>query len=169
MPMVREPIMGEVVVDVIGKEERHEHVHIEQGNARDRHGTLFVAQPINGGHRQRRRAGFARQHRHAVTHLRQLGGGERFSNQLGHDLAGRLQKNSDGTGAEDLLIESELLQFPMSWSKNGESIVYVVIDPKTLNDVWLLPLAGDRKTTPLLNSKFGENFPQISPDGKWLA
>lgn len=56
-----------------------------------------------------------------------------------------------------------------TWSKNGHSIVYVVVDPKSLNDVWLLPLAGDRKTTPLLNSRSGENFPQISPDGKWLA
>ena len=82
---------------------------------------------------------------------------------------GLYEKNSDGTGAEDLLVESELMQVPMAWSRDGQSIVYVVTAPKTLADLWLLPLTGDRKATPLLDSKFGENFPQISPDGKWLA
>jgi len=82
---------------------------------------------------------------------------------------GLYEKNSDGTGAEDLLVESELLKFPMAWSGDGQSIVYVVSDPKTRPDLWLLPLTGDRKATPLLDSKFNENFPQISPDRKWLA
>ncbi|MSO52174.1 MAG: hypothetical protein EXQ51_07135, partial [Acidobacteria bacterium] len=46
---------------------------------------------------------------------------------------------------------------------------YVVGDPKTLSDLWLLPLTGDRRATPLRQSKAQENFPQLSPDGKWLA
>ena len=82
---------------------------------------------------------------------------------------GLYERNADGTGAETLLRESELVQFPMAWSRDGQSLAYVVIDPKTLADVWLLPLTGDRKATPLRQSKAGENFPQISPDGKWLA
>ena len=82
---------------------------------------------------------------------------------------GLYEKNSDGTGSEKLLTESELIKFPMAWSRDGQSIAYVVQDPKTIADLWLLPLTGDRKPTPLLDSKFGENFPQMSPDGKWLA
>ncbi|MEO8681213.1 MAG: protein kinase [Vicinamibacterales bacterium] len=82
---------------------------------------------------------------------------------------GLYQKNADGTGAEDLLVESALVKFPMAWSRDGQSIAFVVADPKTLMDLWLLPLTGDRKATPLLDSRFVENFPQISPDGKWLA
>jgi len=81
---------------------------------------------------------------------------------------GLYEKNSDGTGAEDLLIESQLLQFPMAWSRDGQSIAYVVWDSNQ-PDLWLLPATGDRKPTPLLNTKSAENFPQISPDGKWLA
>ena len=82
---------------------------------------------------------------------------------------GLREKNSDGTGAEDLLIESEWYQVPMSWSGDGQSIAYVVGDPKTLSDLWLLPLTGDRRATPLRQSKAQEEFPQLSPDGKWLA
>lgn len=54
-------------------------------------------------------------------------------------------------------------------SPDGRSIVYVVIDPKTVRDLWLLPLTGDRTPKPLLNSTSNEYFPQVSPDGRWLA
>ena len=36
-------------------------------------------------------------------------------------------------------------------------------------DVWAVPVTGDKKPFPLLQSPFTELFPQVSPDGKWLA
>ena len=57
----------------------------------------------------------------------------------------------------------------MSWSPDGKWIVYWVNDPKSLADLWVLPLSGDRKSSPLLHTPFNENHGQISPDGKWLA
>ena len=30
-------------------------------------------------------------------------------------------------------------------------------------------MAGDKKPIPILQSQFKEGFPQVSPDGKWLA
>jgi Tol biopolymer transport system component len=39
----------------------------------------------------------------------------------------------------------------------------------TRGDIWLLPLAGDRKARPLLQSPFTESHGQLSPDGRWLA
>jgi Tol biopolymer transport system component len=47
--------------------------------------------------------------------------------------------------------------------------VYEVIDPKTSNDLWVLPVSGDRKPAALLHTPFLESHGQISPDGKWLA
>jgi Tol biopolymer transport system component len=82
---------------------------------------------------------------------------------------GLYQKPADGTGREELLVESEPPKMPMSWSSDGKFIVYWVIDPKTASDQWLLPLMGDKKPVPLLQSPFNESFPQISPDGKWVA
>jgi len=58
---------------------------------------------------------------------------------------------------------------PVSWSPDGLSIVYEVTDPKTQNDLWVLPLSRDRKAIPLLQTPFRETHGQISPDGKWLA
>jgi hypothetical protein len=36
-------------------------------------------------------------------------------------------------------------------------------------DILLLPLTGDRRSRPLLNSRFDESNAAISPDGRWLA
>ena len=78
-------------------------------------------------------------------------------------------KPSNGAGNEELLFESELTKMPMSWSGDGKFVLFYVADPKTGNDVWALPLAGDRKPFPVLQTPFGESHPQISPDGKWFA
>ncbi len=78
-------------------------------------------------------------------------------------------KLADGAGNEELLLESYLQKAPMSWSPDGKFIVYSVDDPKTGQDAWVLPLAGDRKPFPILQTPFAQAWQQISPDGKWLA
>jgi len=78
-------------------------------------------------------------------------------------------KPANGTGREELLFESDLAKTPMSWSPDGKTIVYWVVDPQTGSDQWVLPLTGDRKAVPFLQSPFIEQWPQISPDGKWIA
>jgi hypothetical protein len=40
---------------------------------------------------------------------------------------------------------------------------------ETQGDVWLLEAANDRRSWPLLNTKFHETNAAFSPDGKWLA
>lgn len=82
---------------------------------------------------------------------------------------GLYQKPANNAGIEEQLLESEETVLPMSWSPDGSSIVYEVIDPKTSNDLWMLPPRGDRKSIPLLHTPFAETHGQFSPDGKWLA
>ena len=41
--------------------------------------------------------------------------------------------------------------------------------PKTGLDLWALPLAGDRKPFPVLQTPFDETSGQFSPDGRWVA
>ena len=67
---------------------------------------------------------------------------------------GLYQKPANGTGREELLVESDLPKMPMSWSPDGKFIVYWVNDPKTGADQWVLPLTGDRKPLPFLQSPF---------------
>src|SRR5262249_14339667 len=64
---------------------------------------------------------------------------------------------------EELLIESETTKIPMSWSPDGQYIVYW--SPGNIQ--WILPLTGDRK--PFQLSEGPTSHAQISPDGKWVA
>ncbi len=83
--------------------------------------------------------------------------------------SGLYQKLANNAGTEERLVESDATIVPVSWSPDASSIVYEVIDPKTSLDLWMLPLSGDRRPSPLLHTPFGESHGQISPDGKWLA
>jgi eukaryotic-like serine/threonine-protein kinase len=47
--------------------------------------------------------------------------------------------------------------------------VYQQTDQKTANDLWLLPLNGDRKPVPYLQTPFDETGAHFSPDGRWMA
>ena len=78
-------------------------------------------------------------------------------------------KQADGTGNEELLVESDNPKMPMSWSRDGRFIVYWVTDPKTSSDAWAIPMNGDRKPFPVLQTSFNEQWPELSPDGKWIA
>jgi len=35
--------------------------------------------------------------------------------------------------------------------------------------VWVLPLFGDKKAYPYVNTEFAETYPRLSPNGQWLA
>ena len=58
---------------------------------------------------------------------------------------------------------------PVDWSADGRWIAYVSNSPRTIRDLWLLPLAGDRKPQPLSVTRFDEFDAQFSPDSAWIA
>jgi serine/threonine protein kinase len=72
-------------------------------------------------------------------------------------------------GVEELLFASPLTKVPLDWSRDGRFLLYEVSDPKTGPDLWALSLAGDRKSFPVVQTPFNENWGQFSPDGKWVA
>ncbi len=79
------------------------------------------------------------------------------------------QKTASGTGEDYLLLESDQDKTPTDWSADGQFIVYESIDPKTGEDLWVLPLSGDQEPISFLNSEFREDHGQLSPDGRWMA
>ena len=79
------------------------------------------------------------------------------------------QKPSSGAGAEELLLESPQHKAAVSWSLDGASVLYVTVFPKTNYDLWVLPMAGDRRPFPFLNSNFAESAGAHSADGRWVA
>jgi Tol biopolymer transport system component len=67
------------------------------------------------------------------------------------------------------LLESSKGKFPTDWSMDGRFIIYYEIDPKTRRDIWVLPVGGDRKPFPFLQTEANEIGGQLSPDGRWMA
>ncbi|MEK6322705.1 MAG: protein kinase [Acidobacteriota bacterium] len=79
------------------------------------------------------------------------------------------QKAANGTGDEEVLLESGFDKYPMSWSWDGRFILYQEIAPRVGGDLWVLPLEGERKQFPFLRTEFNELAPMFSPDGRWVA
>jgi hypothetical protein len=88
--------------------------------------------------------------------------GQEIAFRSGEDL---FRKPADGSRGEERLPQSILN--PDSWSPDGRFIVYAAIDAGV--DIWMLPLFGERKPAPLVQTQFNEGLARISPDGNWMA
>ena len=78
-------------------------------------------------------------------------------------------KKVGSVSQEELLLASNLQKRPTDWSKDGRFIVFETLDPKTKEDLWILPMFGDRQPAPYLQSEFREQQGRLSPDGRWMA
>jgi Tol biopolymer transport system component len=78
-------------------------------------------------------------------------------------------KPADGSGAAERLTTSEYTQIPQSWSPDGQVLGFHELHPITNWDIWVLPLEGERKPRPFLQTPFYESSPKFSPNGRWLA
>ncbi|MGH8247791.1 MAG: hypothetical protein ACREUU_15330, partial [Gammaproteobacteria bacterium] len=78
-------------------------------------------------------------------------------------------KAVDGSGGEEPLLAGSVDKHPSSISPDGKLLAYWQNEAEGGSDLWLLPLAGDRKPSLLLRTPFAETQPAFSPDGRWLA
>jgi len=77
-------------------------------------------------------------------------------------------QSSNGSSPMERLTISENNQHPGSFTPDGATLAFVGRHPETGYDILLLDMKG-RRVTPFLNSKAAEGWPEISPDGRWLA
>jgi hypothetical protein len=85
------------------------------------------------------------------------------------DLAGQAsyelrRRRADMTGSEETLLKTDAIIFLWNWAPDGKALVY-----SANNDLWQLPLEGDRKPVQLTSAPSDEQYGQVSPDGRWLA
>jgi Tol biopolymer transport system component len=74
---------------------------------------------------------------------------------------------STGAGKEEALFENSEVYGPTSWSRDGR---FILTDRAGgANDVWVIPVGGDRKPFPFLSTPVAERLAQFSSDGRWVA
>jgi Tol biopolymer transport system component len=80
-------------------------------------------------------------------------------------------KNYSGAGGEELLLsDPERSIWPTSWSRDGKFILYTRSGTKQLDtDIWVLPMAGDRRPRALVQAPGRAYDGQFSPDGRWVS
>ena len=59
-------------------------------------------------------------------------------------------------------------KFASSWSPDGKSVLVSRFAPRTLADIWIVPLDGT-KPWPYLETEEREHEATFSPDGRWIA
>ena len=83
-------------------------------------------------------------------------------------------KAADGATPDESLLEVSRnvgSVTPASWSADGRSLLYTqtVAADGGQSDIWVLPLSGDRKPSPYLQTTTSETDPMFSPDQRWVA
>ena len=73
-----------------------------------------------------------------------------------------------GTTASTL-VSSPYPKTITHWTGDGRYIVFVTSNPRTMEDLWVLPMFGDRKPVPFLETPDNELQGEVSPDGRWIA
>ncbi|HEX7779913.1 MAG TPA: hypothetical protein VF424_11760, partial [Vicinamibacterales bacterium] len=71
-------------------------------------------------------------------------------------------------GEEQPLVQTPADELVEGWSRDGRYLAYLVATDR-YQDIYALPLFGDRKPFPVVQGPFRKNEPQFSFDGKWLA
>jgi eukaryotic-like serine/threonine-protein kinase len=78
-------------------------------------------------------------------------------------------KSANSAGKEELLLKTTERKFLHDWSRDGKFIAYSSLNTSTNIDLWALPMTGDKKPFPLLQSPFVEDHARFSPDGYFIA
>jgi hypothetical protein len=72
-------------------------------------------------------------------------------------------------GEPKVLFESASWKTTGSWLPKGDKLLFSEQDPETNEDIKLLSLGGKSEVGIVLKTPFTEDFPEISPDGRWIA
>jgi Tol biopolymer transport system component len=75
------------------------------------------------------------------------------------------RRRADRAGSEETLVNAPTTLYAWDWSPDGGSLLY----GDDAADLWLLPLAGDRKPVPFRVAPGKQALGQFSPDGRLVA
>jgi len=81
---------------------------------------------------------------------------------------------ANGSGVDELLYAGEPGEYfvPSASSADGRYLLFArgrIATYTNRSDIWVLPLTGDKKPFPLIESRAVNIAPVLSPDGRWIA
>jgi Tol biopolymer transport system component len=77
-------------------------------------------------------------------------------------------KSIDLRGDAELVVESTPDKVAGSWTSDGQTLVYYELSPSGgARDI--LMTGSGRESAPLIQTRFNERAPRLSPNGRWLA
>ena len=79
---------------------------------------------------------------------------------------------ADGSGEAERLTTPDagiLGDFPTSVSPGGQAVLFTRTLSADNQELWQVPLDGDRTPQPVVQGEFGRGNAALSPDGQWLA
>jgi len=96
-----------------------------------------------------------------------------FNSSLGGATMDLYSKPADASAPEKRLTDGtdEFNLVPKSWADDGKTLIITTkaVDPNTGFDIEILPYEVASTRQPLINTRFNEFHPAISPSGRWLA
>jgi serine/threonine-protein kinase len=87
----------------------------------------------------------------------------------GLDPPGLYRARADGASEPERLLAASASVQPGSIAPDGSVLAYVDRASETGSDIWLLPLTGEARARPWLQTSANETSPEISPDGRFVA
>jgi Tol biopolymer transport system component len=78
------------------------------------------------------------------------------------------QKSASGAGGEERLADIADVNL-QDVSPDGRFVVYMIVGKEGRFELWVLPLFGDHRPFPFLQTEFNNGQAQVSPDGRWIA
>ena len=77
------------------------------------------------------------------------------------------QQRLSGDRTEELVLATPESKMPTDW--RGDFLLYHTYAARTGTDLWALPMKGERKPFPLLQTPYDERIGEFSRDGHWIA
>ena len=91
-----------------------------------------------------------------------------FQSERGDGHARLYEKSTGGAGVETPVADVRDVNL-QDVSPDGRLVVYMIVGNRGRFELWVLPLSGDRRPFPFLQTAFNNGQAQVSPDGRWIA
>jgi Tol biopolymer transport system component len=75
---------------------------------------------------------------------------------------------ASGAAALQMLYKSDEPKTPNDWSRDGRFLLFTSTNSKTANDLWVMPMTGERTPTLFVQTVGQDGLGSFSPDGRFV-